>query len=286
MRLIENDSIRKDDVRMDYRQKPIDYLKRYIGIKEGSNEHKAILKVFNDSKLCKRYTMSVYDSWCAASASAAFIASGLTSIFPCVECSCTSMIKKAKNAGIWVENDAYVPSKGDVILYSWKDSGKGDCTLNPDHVGIVVSVTNRAIKVIEGNKKGPNGYDTVSYRELAVNCKYIRGFIVPKYPTNTTKPSKKSIETIAKEVLAGKWGNGEERKKKLTAAGYDYAVVQKRVTALSKKTAAPSKRPIETIAKEVIAGKWGSGADRKKKLTAAGYDYDIIQKLVNNMLKK
>lgn len=271
---------------MDYRQKPIDYLKQYINIKEGSNEHKAILKVFNDSKLCKRYTMTVYDSWCAASTSAAFIASGLTNIFPCVECSCTAMIAKAKNAGIWVENDAYVPSKGDVMLYAWKDSGKGDCTLDPDHVGIVVSVTNGVIKVIEGNKKGPNGYDTVSYRELAVNGKFIRGFITPKYPVNIATPSKKSIETIAKEVIAGKWGNGEERKKKLTAAGYDYTTVQKKVTELSKKPATSSKKSNETIAKEVIAGKWGSGADRKKKLTAAGYNYDTIQKLVNNMLKK
>jgi hypothetical protein len=33
------------------------------------------------------------------------------------------------------------------------------------------------------------------------------------------------VETIAKEVIAGKWGNGTERKKKLTAAGYDYSAV-------------------------------------------------------------
>jgi hypothetical protein len=44
------------------------------------------------------------------------------------------------------------------------------------------------------------------------------------------------------------------------------------------------KKSNETIAKEVIAGKWGNGADRKKKLTEAGYDYNTIQKLVNKML--
>lgn len=38
------------------------------------------------------------------------------------------------------------------------------------------------------------------------------------------------------------------------------------------------------IAKEVIAGKWGNGSERKKKLTAAGYDYDTIQNLVNKQL--
>ena len=41
---------------------------------------------------------------------------------------------------------------------------------------------------------------------------------------------KDSLDGIAKEVLQGKWGNGEERKRRLTAAGYDYAAVQRRVT--------------------------------------------------------
>ena len=43
---------------------------------------------------------------------------------------------------------------------------------------------------------------------------------------------KKSVQEIAREVVAGKWGNGEERKKKLIAAGYDYSAVQAAVNAL------------------------------------------------------
>lgn len=43
------------------------------------------------------------------------------------------------------------------------------------------------------------------------------------------------VDEVAKEVIAGKWGNGEARKKRLTDAGYDYATVQKRVNALLKK---------------------------------------------------
>ena len=46
--------------------------------------------------------------------------------------------------------------------------------------------------------------------------------------------SNKSIEEVAREVIAGKWGNGDERKKKLTNAGYNYAVVQDRVNQLMK----------------------------------------------------
>lgn len=45
-------------------------------------------------------------------------------------------------------------------------------------------------------------------------------------------PLKKSVDEIAREVIQGKWGNGEERKKRLIAAGYDYAEVQKRVNKL------------------------------------------------------
>lgn len=52
----------------------------------------------------------------------------------------------------------------------------------------------------------------------------------------TTKANiKKSNATIAKEVLAGKWGNAAERKKKLKAAGYNYAAIQKIVNKLCKK---------------------------------------------------
>ncbi len=50
-----------------------------------------------------------------------------------------------------------------------------------------------------------------------------------------TASSKKSVTEIAKEVLDGKWGNGDDRKKKLKAAGYDYAAVQKKVNELAKR---------------------------------------------------
>ena len=45
---------------------------------------------------------------------------------------------------------------------------------------------------------------------------------------------KKSVDTLAREVISGKWGNGDERKKRLTKEGYDYAKVQKRVNELMK----------------------------------------------------
>lgn len=44
-------------------------------------------------------------------------------------------------------------------------------------------------------------------------------------------------------------------------------------------------KPVDTIAREVIDGKWGNGLDRKNRLHAAGYDYAVIQKRVNEILK-
>ena len=104
--------------------------------------------------------------------------------------------------------------------------------------------------------------------------------------TSAPKPSKKSNETIAQEVINGAWGNGEDRKNKLTAAGYDYNTIQNIVNQkLGAKPTASSKKSNEQIADEVIAGKWGNGADRKNRLTAAGYDYNSVQRIVNQKLK-
>ena len=98
----------------------------------------------------------------------------------------------------------------------------------------------------------------------------------------TTASTKKDVMTVAKEVIAGKWGSGDDRKKKLTAAGYNYDTVQKKVNELLKTS---TKKSVAEVAKEVVSGKWGNGADRKKKLEAAGYNYAEVQKEVNKLLK-
>lgn len=91
--------------------------------------------------------------------------------------------------------------------------------------------------------------------------------------------SKKSNEEIALEVIQGKWGNGTERKNRLTNAGYDYRAIQNLVNQKL------SKKSNEEIATEVIQGKWGNGGERKNRLTNAGYNYSEIQKIVNERLK-
>ncbi len=144
-----------------------------------------------------------------------------------------------------------------------------------------------ADEVIAG--KWGNGSDRFNrLAQAGYDGNAIQSIVNQKLSGSTTapKPSKKSNETIAQEVINGAWGNGEDRKNKLTAAGYDYNTIQNIVNQkLGAKPTASSKKSNEQIADEVIAGKWGNGADRKNRLTAAGYDYNSVQRIVNQKLK-
>ena len=103
------------------------------------------------------------------------------------------------------------------------------------------------------------------------------------YPNKST--SSKSIDTIAREVISGNWGNGSDRANRLRAAGYDYDAVQSRVNEiLSGTNSIPSGKSIDEVAREVIRGDWGNGQDRVNRLRAAGYDYNAVQKRVNELL--
>ena len=95
----------------------------------------------------------------------------------------------------------------------------------------------------------------------------------------------KSIDEIARKVINGDWGNGSDRKNRLTAEGYDYDKVQSRVNALLGASAEQSKKKsVDEIAREVIRGDWGNGSDRKNRLTAEEYDYSEVQNRVNELL--
>lgn len=114
----------------------------------------------------------------------------------------------------------------------------------------------------------------VARRELSVNGRYIRGFIVPKYSNNTapsggsTPTVSGTIDALARRVIAGEFGSGDARK---NALGDKYDAVQKRVNEILSGTAsAPAKKSVSEIAKEVLAGAWGNGNDRKKQTCCCG----------------
>lgn len=122
-----------------------------------------------------------------------------------------------------------------------------------------------------------------------------------------------SSRSIAEKVIEGEFGNGEERVKRLSEAGYDATEVQEEVNRIMSKEGGECYEDtniettkqnsdcrilcgigesqlyrdddIETIAAEVIQGDWDNGEERKERLENAGFDYDVIQARVNEMLE-
>lgn len=87
-------------------------------------------------------------------------------------------------------------------------------------------------------KAGKGTYTIVEVRDKWGKLKSGAGWVmlesvsvaVPNTPKPVNPPTtQKSIDELAREVIDGKWGNGEDRKRRLAAAGYDYATIQKRV---------------------------------------------------------
>ena len=124
----------------------------------------------------------------------------------------------------------------------------------------------------------------------------MKGSSAPK-PSKPSKPApkpakkpakKKDINTIAQEVIKGAWGNGDDRRRRLEAAGYNYAAVQNAVNAkLGAKSNTPTRRPgpsLDDVARAVIRGDYGNGEERRRRLTAAGYNYNAVQARVNQLL--
>jgi lysozyme len=134
----------------------------------------------------------------------------------------------------WLEeslNKKYLP----LVLkydeqYNWNQNELDALVSFAYNIGSITQLTAKgtrskktiAAKLLEYNKAGGKVYRGLTRRRKAEQ----KLFIAPV--------KKKSNKTIAKEVLAGKWGNNPERKKKLIAAGYDYEAIRKIVNKLAK----------------------------------------------------
>lgn len=116
------------------------------------------------------------------------------------------------------------------------------------------------------------------------NWTEFKSLITGSMPTNP-KPITKDITQVAREVISGKWGNGNERITKLTQAGYKPTEIQKAVNILVN-TKAPTKKTVDEVAYEVVAGKWGNMPQRKVKIESAGYSYNDVQWKVNQILSR
>ncbi len=175
------------EIRREYASTAMDYL----GTKQGSSKHREIVDIYNSYLPHPRgYALTVTAPWCAAFDSAIAILCDMTDIIP-VECSCGEQIKLWQRIGRWEEDDAYRPGTGDLLYYDWGDDGKGDDTDAPDHVGIVVSVSDDTISVVEGNKGDSH---IVGLRHVPVNGRYVRGYGLPDFAQKAEEPIPCTVE--------------------------------------------------------------------------------------------
>lgn len=257
------------------RSKIVDLARSWIGLNEEDSSYLKIIDIYNNglTKYPRGVKMQPSWSWCACFWSALAINLGYTEIIP-IEISCGYLVDEAKKMNCWVEDDSYIPKPGDGVLYDWNDYGSGDNLGWPDHVGIVeyVDKNTNQITVIEGNKN-----NRVDRRTIAINGRYIRGFIVPKYDDDIKEETRFSTYELVQQIWDGKWGNGEERRRRLSEAGYNYEEIR---AAVNLGVVKLRREENERIAREVIAGKWGNGEERKQRLTNAGYSYNEIQSIV------
>lgn len=226
----------------------------WLGKNEADGSYKVIIDTYNSfAGTLPRNTKMLYTwPWCACFWSALAILLGYTDIIP-IEISCYYLIERAKEMGIWIEEDSHVPKLGEAVLYDWQDGtnyATTDNTGTPDHVGIVTEVYESAgyMVVIEGNYS-----NAVKKRTLSINGRYIRGFISPKYDAEGTvqapaQTGGKSVETVAREVIAGTWGDNPKRKEALLKAGYNYDEVRDRVNEILNGSAATPASSASTTA--------------------------------------
>lgn len=158
------------------RREVIRQAESWLGRNEADMSHREIVDIYNSIvPLPRGYRVSYNDYWCATFVSAVAQVCGLIRwIYP--ECSCQLMIDLYKVAGRWMEDDAYRPREGDIIMYDWDDSGNGDNTGWADHVGYVTGLTGDTIHIIEGNCS-----NAVRRTTRQVNGRYIRGYCLPDY---------------------------------------------------------------------------------------------------------
>ncbi len=167
----------------------------------------------------------------------------------------------------------------------WKP---GDIHLNTQR-HVCMSINSEQIAQASINEKGTvSGGQTGDQTGNEINIKnyyeYKYGWDVHlRYEGNNVPDTTPlySAEAIARQVIAGRWGNGDDRKARLEQAGYDYDVIQSAVNDI---VGGKTRKTNYELAREVINGQWKNYPERKILLEAAGYDYNAVQDIVDKML--
>ena len=153
--------------------------------------------------------------------------------YPALNCNAENFIERAKSLGLSISN---VPTLGGIMV--WQKGATLDGKDGAGHVAVVERIDN--INQIYTSESGYNSsafWNTLRTNDngrWGQNSAYtFRGCIINPAIGNVVAPQpSKSTEELAKEVIAGKWGNYPERKTRLESAGYNYSEVQRRVNEL------------------------------------------------------
>lgn len=153
-------------------------------------------------------------AWCAIFVWWCLHQAGADALLPKKTASCWELMNEAKRKGLWVTSD-FKP--GDILIYQFGASY---------HTGICESVSGNVVTAIEGNTGVGNDANGGMVMRRKRSIAFVKGAVRPRYALE------KPLALIAEEVIDGAWGNGDERAKRLTEAGYDPKAVQKYVNLL------------------------------------------------------
>ncbi|MGC6551974.1 peptidoglycan amidohydrolase family protein [Streptococcus sp. VTCC 12905] len=167
------------------------------------------------------------------------------------------------------ENSVFAAQRGDIFIWGKRGQSAGA----GGHTGIFVDSNN----IIHCNW-ARNGITVDGYLDIARSSgsKYYYIYRPSGQSAVSSSTAGKSIDQLVQETLAGKYGNGDQRKASL---GNQYEAV---MAVINGKTTA-SQKTVDQLAQEVIAGNHGNGEARKKSL---GSQYEAVQKRVTELLKK
>ncbi|MGT2895895.1 lysin [Streptococcus phage Javan173] len=166
------------------------------------------------------------------------------------------------------ENQAFTAQRGDVFIWGRRGQSSGAA----GHTGMFVDGDN----IIHCNWSAKG----ISVTDHDVSWSYAgRPYYYIYRLKNGGASQTKSDEQLAREVLAGAYGDGKVRQQ---ALGSRAEAVQRMVNELLKTDQKDPDKSDQELAQEVLAGKHGNGDDRKKAL---GSRYEAVQAIVSDMVK-
>lgn len=195
------------------------------------------------------------------------------------------------NAEDWFgKNDGYkrgqTPKLGAIMC--WAQGRLGDGRDGAGHVAVVEEIHADGSVTYSNSDYGGSKFYTRTIKppyNLGAAFRF-QGFIyLPvDFVTDTTPAYKPATEAVARDVMAGKYGNGQDRINRLKAEGYNPTEVQNLVNKLLNEPAPKPKPNPNNVVDAVIRGDYGNGQNRRDRLAAEGYNPDEVQNLVNAKL--